>query len=194
VFPEAKTKLEKCKNSEYSEVLSSIRVNLLKKDDNLNERSTRIWKEIDVGGNDFNRQKNLLDFLDNLDTSKVDDLFNKIFYDNPKRLSVHNHASNVKSFEPQSTDSSTDVKEFSLNKKLKIVYTEDLNFLKDAHLLQKIKAIRMKANKLKEVNSINKNGSEKENDNILKEKKIKHKNSKLKKNLKFSENLDDVVE
>ena len=177
MFPEALTNLEKCKKSDYSEVIKSMRANLLKIDINLNERSTRIWKEIDVGGNDFNRKKNLIEALDKLDRSKVDDLFKKIFYKNPKRFSVHNYASNVKSFEPESSNSSIDLKEFHLNKKLKIKYTEDLNFLKDAHILQKIKAIRTKANKFKAVNSNTKNNllNSSENKSRVKTNKVKNK-------------------
>jgi hypothetical protein len=141
--------MEECSKTEYKDIIESIRIFLMKKDNNLIERRTKIWKEIDINSNDFNRMKNLLETLEQLDVTKIIDMFKKIFYTSPKRLSIHNYASNVESFDDKSKESNIDLKEFQLNKEVKIKYTEDLNILKEHPILQRKKMAKKSMTKFR---------------------------------------------
>lgn len=93
--------------------------------------------------------------MEELDLNYIKELFKSYFYKNPKRLAIHNHASNVESFEVLSKDSLNTVeklKAFILNKSVQIKYTQDVNALKDNPLLKK-RTLKLKSPKFRLANT-----------------------------------------
>jgi secreted Zn-dependent insulinase-like peptidase len=84
VFTKALESMKECKEEGYKNNIQSIRSILIKKDNNLNERVSKIWKEIDLNTKDFNRNKNLLRALDDLDVAKIMDMFKNVFFEHPR--------------------------------------------------------------------------------------------------------------
>ncbi len=58
------------------------------KDETLLKRSSRIWREILLSLNDFNRKSNLIKEIEKITISDINLLFNKIFIQSPSKLSV----------------------------------------------------------------------------------------------------------
>ncbi len=102
---------------------------------------------------DFNRNKNLLRALDDLDVSKIMDMFKNVFFEHLRRLAIHNYATYSKSFDLYTKGANKELKEFQLNKDLKIIYTGDLNILKDHQRLQNKTNLQIKSAKLRSTNS-----------------------------------------
>ncbi len=64
-------------------------INQLKhKEETLLQRSNRIWREILLGNNDFNRKSKLIKEIEKIKISDINLLFNKIFIQSPSKLSV----------------------------------------------------------------------------------------------------------
>lgn len=99
----------------------SIRNELLAKDTNLKERSDRIWKEISENSYEFNRRELLLKELDSIKKEEVLNIFDEIFINNPKKISIQIFPGSAKLKINDITE------DYYLNKNLKTLITTDLN-------------------------------------------------------------------
>ena len=59
-----------------------------KKDENLMGRTNRLWKEIVLNSLDFDRKAKLLEAIEKITLSDINDLFKDVFIKNPKFLSI----------------------------------------------------------------------------------------------------------
>lgn len=156
-------KIEACNGNKFEEVKRAIKTKLMRKDDNLKERSGRIWKEIFQGTYEFNRSQDLIAALDELEYKVMLNLFKNIFFENPNVITILNYASTY--------DGNMDHKPetYSLDNKTRIKYSEDFSVLKDKGFIYTYKdyqspKISLNNNKRKaRMKSLRKSASEKKN-------------------------------
>lgn len=138
-------KIAQCDGDRFSEIRSAIIKKLTKPDDNLKERSGRIWNEISLNTYDYNRMKSLLEAEKKMVYQDMVKLHKNIFYDNPNRLTIYNYAGK--------SDSKlivNDVRPYSLNNKLNVTYTDNLNIFNNQEYISgyKIETLNKIANRL----------------------------------------------
>ena len=165
----AEEKLRKCEAAGFDEAKASIKEILLKKDDNLKERSLRLWKEIYYNTFEFDRYQKLLAHVDKIKFDEVFQLFKSVFFENPSRITIHQYASAYdKSVIAKSNDSHID---YDLNKSKKILLLSDLFYYKNQPFIQAYMKKRFNVRNL----SVNPEG--KHAVNLKKEGKMKKKNN-----------------
>jgi secreted Zn-dependent insulinase-like peptidase len=171
VFLLAKDKLTLCKEK-FEEVKLSIKDRLKKKDDNLKERSNRIWREITENTYEFNRGSELLKNVDSLEHDKLIKFFDDTFFQNPKKLTIHNYSS------VKYTEFRKETQRYGLNEKINITFTTDLNVLGNKEFISAYKNIKFTPVK----NGIYRKGrlnSKKHHlHNLMKNKRLFNKNNK----------------
>lgn len=126
----AKDKLENCETNGFLKAKEIIKNTLNKLDDNLKQRSQKIWKEIYLNRLDFERRNKMLKILDEIEFRQVYNLFMNVFIEDPHRLSIHNYAPNYKNIEKVLKTNLTMI-DYDLNKQKKISLTDDLDSFKD---------------------------------------------------------------
>ncbi len=130
------------KQYQFNSFLSSIRNELLAKDNNLKERSDRIWTEISGNTFEFNRRDLLIKELDSIKKEEVLNIFDEIFVNSPKKISIQIFPGNSKF---KISDINED---YYLNKNVKTLVTTDLNTFNSLPTLSK-GLYMMKRNNLK---------------------------------------------
>lgn len=126
VFLLAEEKLKKCEGKDFQAAKKSIKDILNKKDDNLKERSIKIWREIYYNTYEFDRYKMLNNHVEDIKFEEVSQLFKSVFYNNPNRISVHQYASSAKEEDlKKNIDTNLD---YDLNKEKKVLITDNLNY------------------------------------------------------------------
>lgn len=165
----AEDKLKKCEAEGFTEAKASIKEILLKKDDNLKERSLRLWKEIYYNTFEFDRYQKLLQHIDKIKFEEIFQLFKSVFYENPSRITIHQYASGYdKSLISKSINTHID---YDLNKSKKILITNDLFYYKNQPFIQAYKMKRFNVKNLA-VKAEGKHAA-----NLKKEGKMKKKNN-----------------
>ena len=130
------------KQYQFNSFLSSIRNELLAKDNNLKERSDRIWTEISGNTFEFNRRDLLIKELDSIKKEEVLNIFDEILVNSPKKISIQIFPGNSKL---KISDINED---YYLNKNVKTLVTTDLNTFNSLPTLSK-GLYMMKRNNLK---------------------------------------------
>lgn len=131
----ADEKLKSCEGSGFEDAKASLREMLLKKDDNMHQRSGRVWREIYSNQFEFDRREKYLKSLEHLEFSEVHDLFQNTFLFNPRRLTIHQYASNYNDTEALLSSNNKYI-EYSINKKKKIYLSNDLNIFQNNTFIQ----------------------------------------------------------
>jgi secreted Zn-dependent insulinase-like peptidase len=126
VFLLAEEKLKKCEGNEFTSAKKSVKDILNKKDDNLKERSIKIWREIYYNTYEFDRYKMLYNHVDDIKFEDVYNLFKNVFFNNPNRLTIHQYASTFKSEEINSKKNMNI--DYDLNKQKKVLITDNINY------------------------------------------------------------------
>lgn len=135
VFLLSKDKLANCKEK-FNEVKLSIKDRLKKKDDNLKERSNRIWREITENTYEFNRGIELLKIVDTIEHEKLIEFFDDTFFLNPRKLTIHNYSS------VKFKDFRKETQPYELNEKINIKFTTDLNVLGNNEFISAFKNMK----------------------------------------------------
>jgi insulysin len=135
VVLKAAEKISECKEEKFEKVRSAIKERLTKKDDNLKERASRIWREINDGTYEFNRTNDLIKSLEQIDSSTLKIFFENLFINNPAKLTIHNYAANsptnfVKSSMP-----------YQLNNKVNVNYTDSLDYFSKSEFIYAYKQV-----------------------------------------------------
>lgn len=113
---------------------------MLKKDDNLKERSLKLWKEIYYNSFEFDRYKILFNNIDKIKFEDVFQLFKNVFFENPSRVSIHQYSSNYDKNKVLKSNNS--YMDYELNKNKKILLTNDLMYYKKQPFIQAYKTKR----------------------------------------------------
>jgi secreted Zn-dependent insulinase-like peptidase len=170
VFLLAEEKLKKCEGNEFTLAKNSIKDILKKKDDNLKERSIKIWREIYYNTYEFDRYKMLYSHVDEIKFLDVYNLFKNIFFNNPNRITIHQYAS---TFDSEEINSKNNFKiDYDLNKEKKILITNNINYYANQPYLYAFKSKRFNRKIIG-----NKNSNKKSKKNIDTGKKELKKNS-----------------
>jgi secreted Zn-dependent insulinase-like peptidase len=148
-------KVKNCNGKRFEEVKEAILARLNRKDDNLSERSSRIWREIVENTYEFGRNKELIKSLDKINHESLLKMSENIFINNPARLTIHNY-----SFKSNKYLLNKPIP-YELNNKINVMYTDSVKALekndfihayivrKFSNTYRKIKKI-LKHNKIKD--------------------------------------------
>lgn len=131
-----KLKVFDIKENSLNEYKQSIKNKILKADDNLFERFSKLWNEIKMNTYEFDRKTKLLDELKNI---SVDDLkinFDDIFYKSPHKLSLQMYSGKY-SIPPELFK----MQSYKLNKDLTTKVTKNINEFHSSKFLKKIKKV-----------------------------------------------------
>lgn len=171
----AEEKLRKCEAEGFAQAKASIKEILLKKDDNLKERSLRLWKEIYYNTFEFDRYQKLLLHVDQIKFDEVFQLFKSVFFENPSRISIHQYASGFdKNLVGKSLNSRLD---YDLNKSKKVLLTDDLFYYRNQPFIQAYKMKRFNVRNLASAEGNHPQSSGASHGMLKKEVKLKKKNS-----------------
>lgn len=138
----AEDKLKKCEISGFEEAKKTIKENLLKKDDNLKERSLRLWKEIYFNTYEFDRYEKLLQNIESIKFAEVFNLFKNVFFENPNRLTIHQYSSNYNNTESLIKSYNNTI-DYSINKNKKIKLVNDFYYYKNQPYIHSYKSNRL---------------------------------------------------
>lgn len=113
---------------------------VLKKDyDNLKEKTDEIFKEIELKSYDFKRKDNLLAVLQEITIPEVQELYNQVFFNDPKKISIRLYSG--KSTLPVET-----TEEYSLNKNVTTIISNKLDMFNKNKIMVQRKNIKEKNN------------------------------------------------
>lgn len=102
---------------------------------NLKEKNSLIWREIEEGTNDFNRRKKANEILKELTLNDFKAAFTSIFYENPNRLSIRIDA-------PSTKQSLIDSEQYFLNNKIESKVISGYDFFKDHNTFSRSQQIK----------------------------------------------------
>ena len=133
-----KEKVKNLKGSTLRGYILSIRNQIVKDDENLGERFGKIWGEIVENTLEFDRKSKLLEELEKIKIGDLREVFENIFYSNPRKLSLQMYSGNYSiplNFYNDQT--------YFLNKKIKSKVLKSINAFDKFKLISSKQSLNM---------------------------------------------------
>ena len=118
-------------NNNFNEIKNSIKYQFNSDENNLNEKSKKIFDEIIYKNYDFEKEERLIKVLETIKSyNEVIDYMKNVFEINPKRIGIFYYSNNINEndMNKRIEELINSNKTYSLNKKIKIEYKNKIDF------------------------------------------------------------------